>query len=187
MTVLSFSSFQRALTSKMSMMLLTISSLRSRYASFRCSPRSLCSRVLCYVKHCLFLLQQLFIHYTPFTLQSCYHGLPVLWFSCCSLCSFQQECLIRDDATVTIVKRALEKMALDSSSDEEVPDLPEPRQDDKWDCESIISTRTNTENRPKLVVEPPKGGLLFNVRLLMYDMSCGMSDQVHHCRHSKIP
>lgn len=43
------------------------------------------------------------------------------------------------------------------SNDDEMSDSDEDKVNrDKWDCESILSTYSNTKNRPKLISEPSK-------------------------------
>lgn len=56
-----------------------------------------------------------------------------------------------------ITNLAINNEDSDSNNENEEDDSDdEERKRDKWDCESILSTYSNTKNRPKILSEPSK-------------------------------
>lgn len=61
---------------------------------------------------------------------------------------------------------AAEDAAIEKQLDEEFEQLRRRREGPEFDCQSVISTYSNLENRPKLIAVPKKGLLGIEIKFM---------------------
>jgi len=57
-----------------------------------------------------------------------------------------------------LVNEKIKQLAVEDKDDESdsLSDSSDEEKKDRWDCESILSTYSNTKNRPRIIKEPSK-------------------------------